>query len=86
MTILSNAPLTPQASVALSASYVLRYSHPASQEFGLLETGKSIDKCVTVTNTSNQEVVIDQATVVGLNASEFTVTTAMPVTIAAGAS
>ena len=86
LTILSNAPLTPQASVALSASYVLRYSHPASQEFGLLETGKSVDKCVTVTNTSNQEVVIDQATVVGLNASEFTVTTAMPVTIAAGAS
>ncbi len=86
LTILSNAPLTPQASVALSASYVLRYNHPASQEFGLLETGKSVDKCVTVTNTSNQEVVIDQATVVGLNASEFSVTTAMPVTIAAGAS
>ncbi|MBM4179047.1 MAG: choice-of-anchor D domain-containing protein [Ignavibacteria bacterium] len=86
LTILSNAPLTPQASVALSATYVLRYNHPASQDFGLLETGKSTDKCVTVTNTSAQEVTIDQATVIGLNASEFTVTTAMPVTIAAGAS
>lgn len=86
LTVLSNAPLTPQASVALSATYVLRYSHPASQEFGLLETGKSVNKCVTVTNTSSQEVVIDQATVLGLNASEFSVTTSMPVTIAAGAS
>lgn len=86
LTILSNAPLTPQASVALSASYVLRYGHPASQAFGLLETGKSIDKCVTITNTSSQEVTIDQATVTGLNASEFTVTTSMPLTIGVGAS
>lgn len=86
LTILSNAPLTPQASVALSATYVLRYNHTASQDFGLLETGKSVDKCVTITNTSAQEITIDQATVIGLNASEFTVTTAMPVTIASGAS
>ena len=86
LNILSNAPLTPQASVALSAAYVLRYSHPASQDFGLLETGKSVDKCVTIANTSTQEITIDQVTVIGLNASEFTVTTAMPVTIAAGAS
>ena len=86
LNILSNAPLTPQASVALSAAYVLRYSHPASQDFGLLETGKSVDKCVTIANTSTQEITIDQVTVIGLNASEFTVTTAMPVTIATGAS
>lgn len=84
--ISSNAPLTPQATVALSASYVLRYNHPASQAFGLLETGKSVDKCVTVTNNSTQEIIIDQATVTGMNAAEFTVTTSMPVTIAAGAS
>lgn len=86
LTISSNAPLTPQASIALSAAYVLRYNHPASEDFGLLELGKSKDKCVTITNTSSQEVTIDQATVVGLNAAEFTVTTTMPVKIAAGAS
>lgn len=86
LTILSNAPLTPQASVALSAAYVLRYGHPAGQEFGLLETGKSVDKCVTITNTSTQDISIDQATVTGMNASEFTVTTSMPLAIAAGAS
>jgi hypothetical protein len=86
LTILSNAPLTPQASVALSAAYVLRYGHPAGQEFGLLETGKSVDKCVTITNTSTQDISIDQATVIGMNASEFTVTTSMPLAVAAGAS
>ncbi len=84
--ISSNAPLTPQASVALSASYVLRYNHPASQAFGVLETGKSVDKCMTITNNSNQEITIDQATVTGMNSAEFTVTTAMPITLAAGAS
>ena len=86
LTILSNAPLTPQASVALSAAYVLRYGHPAGQDFGLLETGKSADKCVTITNTSTQQISIDQATVIGMNASEFTVTTSMPLAVAAGAS
>lgn len=85
LTVLSNAPLTPQASVALSANYVLRYGHPASQAFGLLETGKSVDKCVTISNTSKQDITIDQVTVTGLNASEFTVTTQMPLAIAAGA-
>ncbi|MBU3678949.1 MAG: choice-of-anchor D domain-containing protein [Candidatus Kapabacteria bacterium] len=86
MTISSNSPLKPQATVSLSAAYVLRYDHPASQDFGLLELGKSNEKCVTVTNTSSQEVTIDQATVIGLNAAEFTVTTTMPVKIATGAS
>lgn len=86
LTIRSNAPLTPQTSVALSATYVLRYDAPASTDFGLLETGKSSDKCVTLTNNSTQAITIDQASVVGMNASEFSVVTAMPVTIAAGAS
>ncbi len=86
LTIRSNAPLTPQTSVALSATYVLRYDAPASTDFGLLETGKSSDKCVTLTNNSTQAITIDQASVIGMNASEFSVVTAMPVTIAAGAS
>ncbi|MFM8772211.1 MAG: choice-of-anchor D domain-containing protein, partial [Candidatus Kapaibacterium sp.] len=85
LTISSNAPLTPQVTVSLSAAYVKRYSHLASEDFGLLELGKSKDKCVTLTNTSSQEVTIDQAAVIGLNAAEFTVTTAMPVKLAAGA-
>ena len=86
LTIRSDAPLTPQTSVALSAKYVLRYDAPASQDFGLLETGKSADKCVTLTNNSSQSITIDQASVIGINASEFSVVTTLPLTIAAGAS
>jgi hypothetical protein len=41
---------------------------------------------MTITNNSNQEITIDQATVTGMNSAEFTVTTAMPITLAAGAS
>ncbi len=85
MTIRSNAAGKPQVSVALSASYVMRYTHNASQSFGLIETGKTVEKCVTMTNSSTQEITIDQVTVTGQNAAEFTVVTAVPVKIAAGA-
>lgn len=85
MTIRSNSTGKPQVTVALSASYVMRYTHDASQSFGLIETGKSAEKCVTLTNSSTQEITIDQVTVTGLNSAEFSVVTAMPVTIAAGA-
>ena len=84
MTIRSNAPLTPQTAVALSAKYVLRYDAPASQDYGQVETGASSEKCVTLTNNSSQVVTIDQASVIGVNAAEFSVVTAMPLTIAAG--
>lgn len=85
MTIRSNATGKPQVTVALSANYVMRYTHNASQSFGLIETGKSVEKCVTLTNSSAQEITIDQVSVTGLNAAEFSVVTAMPVKIAAGA-
>lgn len=86
LVIKSNAPLTPQASVALTASYVLRYSHDASAAFGILETGKTKEMCVKLTNTSTKDITIDQATVTGMNASEFSVKTTLPLSIATGAS
>jgi hypothetical protein len=86
MTIRSNATAKPQVTVALTATYVVRYAHNQSQSFGLIETGKTVEKCVTLTNTSTQEITVDQATITGLNAAEFSVVTALPVTIAAGAS
>lgn len=85
MTIRSNATATPQVTVSLSANYLMRYTHASSQSFGLIETGKTSEKCVTITNSSTQEITIDQVTVSGLNAAEFSVVTVMPVTIAAGA-
>ncbi len=86
LTILSNATATPQVTVALSAAYVLRYNAPAAQDFGVTETGKSVEKCMTVTNTSAQEITIDQASFIGNNASDFSMVTTLPVAIAAGAS
>lgn len=85
MTIRSNATATPQVTVSLSANYLMRYTHASSQSFGLIETGKTSEKCVTITNSSTQDITIDQVTVTGLNAAEFSVVTVMPVTIAAGA-
>ncbi|MFM8771172.1 MAG: immunoglobulin domain-containing protein [Candidatus Kapaibacterium sp.] len=85
MSIRSNASATPTVTVSLSANYLMRYTHASSQSFGLIETGKTSEKCVTITNSSTQEITIDQATVTGLNAAEFSVVTPMPVSIAAGA-
>ncbi len=86
MTIRSNASASPQVSVALSANYVMRYSHNSAQSFGMIETGTTSEKCISFTNTSAQEITLDQATVTGVNAAEFSVVTALPLTLAAGAS
>ncbi|MFN9150366.1 MAG: immunoglobulin domain-containing protein [Bacteroidota bacterium] len=85
LTIRSNATQTPQATVALSAAYVQRYTAAASQDFGVTETGKSVEKCITLTNSSAQAVTIDQASVLGANAGDFSVVTTLPLLIAAGA-
>ncbi len=85
LTIRSNATQTPQATVALSAAYVQRYTAAASQDFGVTETGKSVEKCITLTNSSAQRVTIDQASVLGANAGDFSVVTTLPLLIAAGA-
>ena len=82
----SNATTNPQAMVALTAKYVLRYTAPASQDFGVTETGKNVEKCMTITNSSAQEITIDQASFLGANAGDFSVVTNLPLTIAAGAS
>jgi hypothetical protein len=85
LTIRSNAAQTPQATVALSAAYVQRYTAAESQDFGVTETGKSVEKCITLTNSSALSVTIDQASVLGANAVDFSVVTTLPLTIAAGA-
>lgn len=86
LTVRSNATTNPQATVALTAKYVLRYTAPASQDFGVTETGKSVEKCMTITNSSAQEITIDQASFLGANAGDFSIVTTLPLTIAAGAS
>ncbi|MBU3699420.1 MAG: choice-of-anchor D domain-containing protein [Candidatus Kapabacteria bacterium] len=86
VTVRSNATQNPQATLALSANYVLRYTAAGSQDFGVTETGKSVEKCISVTNTSAQDITIDQASFLGSNAGDFSIVTTLPLTIAAGAS
>ncbi len=84
LVISSNAPANPNASVALSAAYVLRYDHPAAENFGKVMTDESSTKCVTITNTSTVDITIEQTTVTGANSGLFTVETATPLAIGAG--
>ncbi|MCS6806799.1 MAG: choice-of-anchor D domain-containing protein, partial [Blastocatellia bacterium] len=55
---------------------------PTSLDFGDVCVGQSADRTFTVTNTGNTPVTIDSGTVGGA----FTIVTALPVTIAPGAS
>ncbi|MBK7413218.1 MAG: choice-of-anchor D domain-containing protein [Ignavibacteria bacterium] len=86
MNIASNSPSNPSASLALSAAYVLRYDHAATEDFDTVLTDTTRDRCIVVTNTSTMDITIEQVTVTGANAGQFTVTTTLPLTIAAGQS
>ena len=81
--VVTNAP-TPTGTVVLSATSVRRYTHAATLAFENVETGKSKELCITLTNTSNVDVTIDAATIAGTNAADFSLVTAAPVTITAG--
>jgi hypothetical protein len=86
MNIASNSPSNPAASLGLTAAYVLRYDHAATEDFGTVLTDTTRDRCIVVTNTSSMDITIEQVTVTGANAGQFTVTTTLPLTIAAGQS
>ncbi|MCX6141014.1 MAG: immunoglobulin domain-containing protein [Candidatus Kapabacteria bacterium] len=86
LSIRSNSPSNPTASVPLSASYVLRYDHPATQEFGSVLTDATLDRCISITNTSAVNITVEQATLTGVNSGQFSVVTTLPLSIAAGQS
>ncbi|MCX6140962.1 MAG: choice-of-anchor D domain-containing protein [Candidatus Kapabacteria bacterium] len=86
LTVLSNSPSNPNAKVTLMASYVLRYDHAATQDYGVVLTDTSAEKCISLTNTSAVSITIEQATFTGANSGQFSVITTLPLTIAAGQS
>jgi len=86
MTIASDDPANPSMTVALSAVYTLRYAHDATLTFPQTDVGQSADLCVRVNNTSSVDIVIDNATITGAEASDFELVTFTPVAIAAGES
>lgn len=80
----TNAP-APDGAVALTATSVLRYSHAQTARFEDTEVGMNKEVCIPVTNTSTVPVSITAITPSGVDAGEFSVSTAMPVNLAAGA-
>ena len=86
LTVLSNSPDNTTATVFLSAVYVLRYRHETAENFGNVSTESSIDRCVSLTNTSGMSITIEQVNLTGTNAAQFSTVTGLPLTIAAGQS
>ena len=86
LNIRTNAPASPSANVALTAAYVLRYDHAASEDFGTVMTDTPAERCVRLTNTSALDIAIEQVTFSGMDAGLFTTVTTLPLQIAAGQS
>ncbi len=86
LNIQSNSPSNPTATVTLAAAYVLRYKHDASEDYGVVLTDASLERCIALTNESTMDISIEQATLTGANAGQFTVNTTLPLAIAAGQS
>jgi hypothetical protein len=84
LNIRTNAPASPSANVALTAAYVLRYDHAASEDFGTVLTDTPAERCVRLTNTSALDIAIEQVTFTGMDAGLFTTVTTLPLQIAAG--
>ncbi len=80
----SNDKDDPTLVVSLAATYVLRYDHNTSVDFGTVMTDASKQECITLTNTSTRDITIEQATVTGANSGAYTVETTLPLAIAAG--
>lgn len=84
MTVTTDAPI-PTGTVDLLAESVLRYGAPASLAFNDTEVSKSSEpKCFDVTNTSAVNVTIDAMTVGGAAASDYSLTTTLPISFAPG--
>lgn len=84
LNVLSNAPLSPTAAIALSAAYVLRYEHSLVEDFGTILTDTTHERCIAIKNASAQDITIEQAILSGVNAGQFEVLTTLPLSIAAG--
>lgn len=84
MTVTTNAPI-PTGTVDLLAVSVLRYRAPESLAFDDTEVSKSSEpQCFDVTNISGVNVTIDGMTVGGGAASDYSLTTALPISFAPG--
>ncbi|KAB2893463.1 MAG: choice-of-anchor D domain-containing protein [Bacteroidetes bacterium] len=74
------------SSIAISGSGVVLYSADRTLPFGTVDKGEVRVKCFSISNPTAADITIDNVTVDGTNVSEFTITTALPLTVQAGSS
>ena len=72
------------SSVPVTGAGVLLYSTDKTLEFGIVDKAQATIKCFNISNTSSKVVTIDAITINGTYASEFRVTTTLPLVIDAG--
>ncbi len=72
------------STASITGNGVVLYSVNGDVLFGVVDLRETRVKCFSVNNASATDVVIDQITVGGANASEFRISTALPTTVAAG--
>lgn len=82
LTIVSNVE-GPDAVVDLAASSVRFYTHTPSLDYQTIGVGGTKDMCVTMTNDTDDEVVIDQASITGTGAAFYALQSSLPMTIPA---
>lgn len=87
----SNATLTVESDAtngphtfALEGTGVVRYTVDGGLAFGIVDKASTTTKCFQINNTSAVDIQIDQVELSGQNPAEFSVSTAMPVSVAAG--
>ena len=87
----SNATLTIESDATngphtftLAGTGVVRYTVSGDLAFGVVDKSSTTTKCFQINNTSNVEIAIDQVELAGQSPTDFSVSTAMPVTVAAG--
>lgn len=83
ITIESDAVNGPHAFDVIGAG-VIRYTVDGDLAFGIVDKQSTNTKCFQINNTSTQDIVIDQVELSGTSSDVFTISTAMPLSVAAG--
>lgn len=84
LTVTTNATVST-GTLSITATPVLRYTSPVSVNYGDVNTSDTKSMCIQFVNNSAVNITLEQATLIGANAALFTVETATPVAINAGA-
>lgn len=83
--VVSSNGVVPSEQLVLSALGVQRFTAATVLNFGVIPEKEQREVCVDIQNTSAVAVDIDNATVAGTSAADYSVVTPMPLSLAPGA-